>query len=466
MAIKSNFILSEKSVEEFIRIMIPQGKDKDIEVESQVLPNGDIKIQVKIDGRVGELQYRNCENIIEDQKTIMTKTALLKAYDKKYPWGGLIGVRPTKMTRRLLMSSLTRDEVIDILKGMYLVTEEKIQLLLEVLDTEEKLLNRDAMNMYIGIPFCPSKCRYCSFASYEIGGPLGERFYDKFVETLLEEIEIIGKFSKAKNFKYESLYIGGGTPSTLTESDLKRVLKHIHENIDLSNLKEFTFEAGREDSITVEKLKIMKEYGVDRISLNPQTFNENVLKELNRKFDRENFDRIYSEIKSMGFLLNMDIILGLPGEGVPEILYTLNELEKYDMDNLTVHSLAVKKGSVLYREDFEQSEVDRIVVENRINKLIENKGMRPYYMYRQKNSIDWGENVGYSKPGFESRFNIEMIEENQPTMGLGGGAITKAVVPETPLIDQIIRLVNPKDPALYIKEMKERTKNKFELFNS
>ncbi|MEF9933240.1 MAG: coproporphyrinogen III oxidase [Cetobacterium sp.] len=463
MVLKSNFPLREKSIIEFIRILLPEAVDKDVEIVSSE-NDGKIKIEVQIDGKIGIQEIKNYENVIEDQKVIMTKTALLKAYNKKYPWGGLIGVRPSKMTRKLFLMGFLKGEVKEILTELYLVTKEKIELILEVLETEEKLLNKEAMNLYIGIPFCPSKCKYCSFASYEINSALG-KYYPGFVETLLKEIEIIGDYSSKREFKYESLYIGGGTPSTLTEEDTVRVLEAIHKYIDTSNLKEFTFEAGREDSITTKKLEILKRYGVDRVSLNPQTFNEVTLSNLNRKFNRENFDKVYSEIKEIGFILNMDIILGLPGEGVSDILSTLDELEKYDIENLTIHSLALKKGSNLYRESFEESDVDRITIENRIKKLVENKGMHPYYMYRQKNSLDWGENVGYSKPGFESRFNIEMIEENQSTMGLGGGAISKTVVYETEVLDQITRLVNPKDPALYIREMIERNDTKMKLFD-
>ncbi|MGL5664483.1 MAG: coproporphyrinogen III oxidase, partial [Cetobacterium sp.] len=182
-------------------------------------------------------------------------------------------------------------------------------------------------------------------------------------------------------------------------------------------------------------------------------------------FNREHFDEVYRDIKEIGFILNMDLILGLPGESVEDILNTLNELEKYDIENLTVHALAKKKGSPLYHEDFEESEVERMLVENAISELVKRKGMEPYYMYRQKNSLDWGENVGYSIPGAESRFNIEMIEENQQTMGLGGGAISKAIHKETEYIDQIERLVNPKDPALYIAEMRMRHNKKIELFS-
>lgn len=462
MAIETNFPLSVKSVEEFVRILLPEGVEKDIKGEASYIDKK-IRIEVEIDGKKGILEEENLEDKIEDQKIIMLKGALLKAYNKHYPWGSLVGVRPTKMTRRFFQMGYSSERVKLLLSNMYLVTPEKIELLMDVIETEEKLLNKKARNMYIGVPFCPSKCRYCSFASYEINSSLG-RFYVGFVETLLEEIELVGKFSKENGYIYESLYVGGGTPTTLNEVDLDRVLKKVHECIDISNLKEFTFEAGREDSITREKLEILKRYGVNRVSLNPQTFNEKTLKDLNRHFNRENFDKIYKDIKELGFILNMDIIIGLPGESIEDIFHTLEELEKYDIENLTVHSLAKKKGSKLYRENFEESEVERVLVEGKIKKLVQKKGMKPYYMYRQKNSLDWGENVGYSIPGFESRFNIEMIEENQETMGLGGEAISKIIKGESEYIDQIERVVNPKDPALYIKEMKIRHEKKMESF--
>lgn len=463
MAIETNFPLNAKSVEEFVRILLPEGVEKDIKGKASYIDKK-IRIEVEIDGKKGILEEENLEDKIEDQKIIMLKGALLKAYNKHYPWGSLVGVRPTKMTRRFFQMGYSRERVKLLLSNMYLVTPEKIELLMDVIETEEKLLNKKARNMYIGVPFCPSKCRYCSFASYEINSNLGVRFYSGFVETLLEEIELVGKFSKENGYIYESLYVGGGTPTTLNEVDLDRVLKKVHECIDISNLKEFTFEAGREDSITREKLEILKRYGVNRVSLNPQTFNEKILKDLNRHFNRKNFDKIYKDIKELGFILNMDIIIGLPGESIEDIFHTLEELEKYDIENLTVHSLAKKKGSKLYRENFEESEVERVLVEGKIKKLVQKKGMKPYYMYRQKNSLDWGENVGYSIPGFESRFNIEMIEENQETMGLGGGAISKIIKGESEYIDQIERVVNPKDPALYIKEMKIRHEKKMESF--
>ncbi|WP_278537871.1 coproporphyrinogen III oxidase [Fusobacterium varium] len=462
MLINSDFEINIRSIEEFARVMVPEALDKTMNL-SMKETSDTIEITMEIDGRKGNFIYANQEDKIDEQKQTMVKILLLKVYEKKYSWGGLMGVRPTKVLRRLLSLGYSYKEAEEMLRNFYIVSDEKIELLINTVRKEMEFLNREYINLYIGIPFCPTKCKYCSFASYEISGGVG-RYYKGFVETLLKEIEMAGKFLKDEGYKIESIYIGGGTPSTLPEDDLEKVLKKINENIDMSYLKEFTFEAGREDSLTEKKLELVKKYGADRISLNPQTFNENTLKKVNRNFNRENFDRYFRIAKEMNFIINMDLIIGLPDENTEDVLYTLNELEKYDIENLTIHSLAFKRASKLFKEDKNRKELDREIIEKRIKELIEKKQMKPYYMYRQKNIMEWGENVGYAKEGKESVFNIEMIEENQSTMGLGGGAITKIVVEETEFRDYIERIINPKDPALYIKEMKERMESKYKLF--
>ena len=462
MLINSDFEINIRRIEEFARVMVPEALDKTMNLSMKETSNT-IEITMEIDGRKGNFIYANQEDKIDEQKQTMVKILLLKVYEKKYSWGGLMGVRPTKVLRRLLSLGYSYKEAEEMLRNFYIVSDEKIELLINTVRKEMEFLNREYINLYIGIPFCPTKCKYCSFASYEISGGVG-RYYKGFVETLLKEIEMAGKFLKDEGYKIESIYIGGGTPSTLTEDDLEKVLKKINENIDMSYLKEFTFEAGREDSLTEKKLELVKKYGADRISLNPQTFNENTLKKVNRNFNRENFDRYFRIAKEMNFIINMDLIIGLPDENTEDVLYTLNELEKYDIENLTIHSLAFKRASKLFKEDKNRKELDREIIEKRIKELIEKKQMKPYYMYRQKNIMEWGENVGYAKEGKESVFNIEMIEENQSTMGLGGGAITKIVVEETEFRDYIERIINPKDPALYIKEMKERMESKYKLF--
>lgn len=462
MLINSDFEINIRSIEEFARVMVPEALDKTMNLTMKETSDT-IEIDMEIDGRKGNFIYANQEDKIDEQKQTMVKILLLKVYNKEYSWGGLMGVRPTKVLRRLLSLGYSYEQAEDMLRDFYIVSNEKIELLIDTVKKELEFLNREYINLYIGVPFCPTKCKYCSFASYEINGGVG-RYYKGFVETLLEEIEMAGKFLKDEGYKIESIYIGGGTPSTLTEEDLEKVLRKVNENIDMTYLKEFTFEVGREDSLTEKKLELVKQYGADRISLNPQTFNEETLRKVNRNFNRENFDKYFKIAKEMGFIINMDLIIGLPDETTEDVLHTLNEVEKYDIENLTVHSLAFKRASKLFKEDKIRKELDREIIEKRIRELTEKKQMKPYYMYRQKNIMEWGENVGYAKEGKESVFNIEMIEENQSTMGLGGGAITKIVIEETEFRDYIERIINPKDPALYIKEMKERMESKYKLF--
>ena len=464
LLIETNVEINLRSIEEFTRVMASELlEDKilfDIQREENLIK---IKVSSKNLNKNTEFSYIDLENKIEDQILTMCKISLLKLLNKNYAWGSLMGVRPTKVLRRLLINGCGYEEARKILKDFYLVTDDKINLMETVVKKELKLLDKEHINLYLGIPFCPTKCKYCSFASYEIGGGVG-RFYNDFVEALLKEIQIIGDFLKTYNKKVSSIYFGGGTPSTLTEIDLERVLKKLLENIDMSDVKEFTFEAGREDSLNIEKLEIMKKYSVDRISLNPQSFNLETLKRVNRRFNRENFDLIFNEAKKLGFIINMDLIIGLPEETTEEILDTLAQLNAYDIDNLTIHCLAFKRASKLFKESQERNSIDRALIEEHIQEIVKEKEMKPYYMYRQKNIIEWGENIGYSKEGKESIFNIEMIEENQNTMALGGGGISKIVIEERNGIDYIERYVNPKDPALYIRELDKRCKEKIEMF--
>ena len=323
MIINSNFQMNHRSIEEFARVMVPEALDKNLDIEIE-RESRDIVVRLEIDGRVEFFRYPDQNGKFEDQEITMTKILMLKFFGKKYSWGGLMGVRPTKVVRRLLALGYGYEEIKKIMEEFLLVSREKIELLIEVVKKELEFLDRKHINLYIGIPFCPTKCKYCSFASYEIGSGVG-RYYNDFVKTLLDEIEVTGKFLREENFKISSLYIGGGTPSTLTEKDLEDVLKAVNTHIDMSDVREFTFEAGREDTLTDEKLEIAKKYGVDRISLNPQTFKVETLKKVNRKFDRENFEKYFRKAKELGFIVNMDIIVGLPDETTEDILYTLGE---------------------------------------------------------------------------------------------------------------------------------------------
>ena len=249
MLIETNIEINLRSIEEFTRVMASELLEDKINFE--ILKENDlIKIKVKSEklNKNAEFSYIDLGNKIEDQVLTMCKISLLKLLDKKYDWGSLMGVRPTKVLRRLLINGCDYKEARKILKDFYLVTDEKINLMETVVKKELELLDKEHINLYIGIPFCPTKCKYCSFASYEINGGVG-RFYNDFVEALLKEIQIVGDFLKTYSKKVSSIYFGGGTPSTLIEEDLERVLKKLLENIDMTDVKEFTFEAGREDSL-------------------------------------------------------------------------------------------------------------------------------------------------------------------------------------------------------------------------
>ena len=465
MKINLDFDIKDNTIHEFKKVMLPDAEIETLNVKT-LEENKDI---ISLELSTGERKYvftlKNYTEKMTDQKIVMIKAGMLKLFDKVYPWGALMGVRPTKLVRRFLIMGYSYEEIDEILDKLYFAFPEKRKLLIDVVKKESQYLNDKAVNMYIGIPYCPTRCKYCSFASYEINSKLG-KFYDDFVETLLEEIKLTGEILQGKDYRIESLYIGGGTPSILTERDLKRVIDAVYKNINLEHLREFTFEAGREDTLNIEKLQILKDEGVDRVSLNPQSFNEHILKELNRNFNREHFDNMYREIKRMGFIVNMDLILGLPGESVEDILRTLNEVRKYDIDNLTIHALAIKNGSKLVRDKYKITAIENQRIEEEIEKLTNEMGLKPYYLYRQKNSLDWGENVGYSKEGKESIFNIEMIEENQSTIALGGGAISKKVEMIDETRASIVRYINPKDPYMYICEMKERMKQKAEFLET
>ena len=465
MEIRLDFEAKENTIYEFKKVLLPE-EDIDILEVKTIEENKDyISLELSCGNRKKIFTLKNYTDRMVDQKTVMVKAGLLLLFDKVYPWGALVGVRPTKLIRRYLIMGYTYDEIDEILEKLYFVFPEKRKLLIEVVKKENEYLNPKGVNMYVGIPYCPTRCKYCSFASYEINSKLGN-YYDDFVKTLIEEIKLTGEMLKDKDVKIESLYFGGGTPSILKEKDLKNILEELYKNIDLSHLKEFTFEAGREDTLTKEKLEILKEMKVDRVSLNPQTFNEKVLRELNRNFDKKHFDEMFREIKRLGFVVNMDFIIGLPGESVEDILNTFETVKGYDIDNLTIHFLAIKNGSTLIKNKYRITEIENQRIEDKIREIVEEKNLKPYYLYRQKNSMNWGENLGYSIEGKESIFNIEMIEENQSTIGLGGGAISKKVE----MIDEtrfsIVRYINPKDPYMYICELKDRMKQKEELFKN
>ena len=374
---------------------------------------------------------------------------------KQLPWGTLTGIRPTKIPMTMLEEGRTDDDIAQYMKDTYFISDEKRDLAIQIAKREKKLLEtlhyEDGYSLYIGIPFCPTTCLYCSFTSYPI--ITWKRRISEYLDALDKEIAFTAEFYKDKVL--DTIYIGGGTPTTLDAEELTRLLSKIKECFDLSHLKEFTVEAGRADSITPDKLKALKEGGVTRISVNPQTMKQETLDLIGRKHTVEQVKEAFMMARNAGFTnINMDLILGLPGEGAVDVQNTMAEIEKLDPDSLTVHSLAIKRASRL----------SQWIEENGISALnntdetmhitargAEKMGMVPYYLYRQKNMSGNFENVGYAKDGKFGIYNILIMEEKQTIVALGAGSITKRVFPD----GRIERCDNVKDVSLYIERVEE-----------
>lgn len=378
---------------------------------------------------------------------------LSKCFKKILPWGILTGIRPVKIVHELIDMDISKRKVLDILENEYKFINPKANLILNIALAQRKYIyprDKDKFSIYINIPFCPSKCSYCSFSSFRIDKNI--EIVDSYIDTLI--LEIKSNKDIFKNKKLNTVYIGGGTPTSLESFQLERVIKEI-KNIFPKEIKEFTVEAGRPDTIDREKLEMLRSYGVNRISINPQTFNSKTLKKVGRNHDIESIKEAYKLAKELDFAtINMDIILGLPGEGLMELENTLREIKKLDPDNLTVHTLSLKKGSKLYKNEGQIIE-EKKVAEKMLERTLlytKEEGYLPYYMYRQKQILGNLENIGYSKSSKECVYNISMMEEKETIIGFGLAAVTKLYYP---LEDRIERIPNFKSLHDYMGRISE-----------
>lgn len=394
---------------------------------------------------------------------------LLSGYThQEMPWGILTGIRPTKIAHELLEEGL-EDDIIDAhLKEEYLVSPNKRQLMREVAKEELAVLCKnkpEEISLYIGIPFCPTRCVYCSFTAYSL--EKCQTQVEPYLEALFKEITFVAEAKK--DVPIRSLYIGGGTPTSLNEDQLLRLLEHVKASFDLSQIEEYTIEAGRPDTITKEKLRIMKEQGVGRISINPQSMNQKTLDVIGRQHSVEDIKLVFAEARALGHeCINMDMILGLPGETVADVAYTLEELGKLNPENITVHTMAIKRASRLKEELMTDEEAYALAEGEKIQQMLElcekhmaRMGLKPYYMYRQKNMLGNFENVGYASEGTQCIYNIEIMEEKQSIIAVGAGAITKMVYQNGERIDRIPNVKSLKDYIERIDEMIERKREGF-----
>lgn len=377
------------------------------------------------------------------------------------PWGVMSGIRPAKLVRELFDEGYNEKEASEILKDIYEVSDEKIKLASEVAKNEERLLSEigeNSVSIYIGIPFCPTRCLYCSFVSTDIR--VSGKYMEEFVEKLLLEIDKSAEVIKKMGAYAENIYIGGGTPTTLNAEQLKKIFDRLKSNFDFGRIKEFTLEAGRPDTITREKLTEAKNGGVNRISINPQTMNEVTLKKVGRLHTPDMVRDCFNMAREAGFdNINMDLIAGLPDETVDMFRYSLDEVIGLDPENITVHSMCVKRAANLRFTDtlLTQAEDMKKMLSYTQKRMGETNRI-PYYMYRQKNISGNLENVGYAKAGFMSTYNINIMEEKQTIIALGGGGSTKIVMD-----DRIERIFNFKDPLEYIKRFDEILDKKDEI---
>ena len=416
------------------------------------------------------LHELSCDcNINEKHDVNLAVYNLMCRYTKKtLPWGLMTGVHPAKPVLKMLEQGVSENDMINSFNTIYKCDKLKQELIFDIAKREYGILKsidyKNTYSLYVGIPFCPTTCVYCSFTSFSL-----EKFstyVDDYLKALIREIEEASKLITKK--KLVTVYVGGGTPTSLTASQLDVLLEKIKLEFDFTNVMEFTVEAGRPDSITKEKLQVMKKHGVSRISINPQTMRQKTLDIVGRRHTALDIKNVYEMARKLGHdNINMDLIMGLPGEDVLDATYTLEEICKLAPENVTVHTLAMKRAAFLNtNKDKYQNMLDASVSEmvDKAYEMLTGKGYVPYYLYRQKNMSDNLENTGYAKEGKECIYNILIMEEVHTILALGAGAVSKFVhYGEEEKIDRVDNVKNLID---YISRVDEMIKKKRDYLKS
>lgn len=377
------------------------------------------------------------------------------------PWGTLTGIRPTKIAMTKLLEGHSKEEVKSHMKETYLASDAKTDLSIEIASREISLLSEidyeNGYSLYIGIPFCPTTCLYCSFTSFPIGQ--WEKRMELYLEALFREMDYTAE--KMKGRVLDTVYIGGGTPTSLSAQHLDILIKRLYDTFDFSTVKEFTVEAGRPDSITEDKLRVLKAHGVTRISINPQTMKQETLSIIGRRHTVDMVKKQFHLARSLGFdNINMDLIIGLPEEDMEDVRNTMEEIKALSPDSITVHSLAIKRAARLNMFKEKYGDYKMVNTQEMIDLTAEyarKMGQEPYYLYRQKNMAGNFENVGYSQPGKACIYNILIMEEKQTIIALGAGTTTKVVFPSE---NRLERVENVKDVEQYITRIDEMLERK------
>jgi len=410
--------------------------------------------------------YSEAVNVCSDEEKLMLDICAAvyclctSAFGKKLKWGMLTGVRPVRLMRNLYAKHKDIDVVCGIFRSRYFVSDEKIKLCRDIFSLQKSIIDNTKCNdfsLYISVPFCPTRCSYCSFVS--VGSTNASKLMGQYVDKLCEEVRYTAQTAEKAGLNLKSIYIGGGTPTAVSAQQLKQIMQTVKDNFDLSKVEEYTVEAGRPDCTTKEKLQIIKDFGADRVSINPQTFSDEVLAAIGRKHTHADFVECYKTAKEMGFKsINTDLIAGLPKDTVEGFEKSLRGCIELGAENITVHTLTLKRASniVVNHEDNSYSDVSLML--DKCSALAEN-GYIPYYMYRQKSTLQSLENVGYSQIGHESLYNIYIMEEIQTIISCGAGGVTKVVGKD----GELKRIYNYKYPTEYVKDFDTILRRKDEV---
>lgn len=469
----------EYDIHSLIRAFYP-GMEVSVYCQGEEEPEWDWKIEVSyldreiraafLQGDGQEFMGRSAaipENTDRTEKKNVLKRLLYEMLSEytgqELPWGTLTGIRPTKIPMALLEQGKKNAQIAQYMRNTYYCSSEKTALSIRIANQERYILRNihyeDGYSLYIGIPFCPSICLYCSFSSSPLA--VWKDRVDDYLDALCREIAYGAKEYEKRQL--DTVYIGGGTPTTLEPEQMERLLRAVEDHFDLSHVQEFTVEAGRPDSITKEKLEVLKRHKVTRISINPQTMNQETLDVIGRRHTVEETKEAFYLARSLGFQnINMDLIVGLPGEGLAQVAHTMEEVSALNPDSITVHSLAVKRAARLnmFRDQYrEMTFTNNQEIMELTARCAAELGMAPYYLYRQKNMAGNFENVGYAKPQKEGIYNILIMEEKQSILALGAGAGTKVVRGV-----KIDRIENVKDIKSYIERIDEMIERKRQGF--
>ncbi len=411
---------------------------------------------------------KNYDNECERLLALSVFNVLTKLTGLHLSWGIMTGIKPVKYINSMQKKNYTKSQIMSDFTERYLVDAKKYELCMDIAGVQRPILEAITpkdYSLYVSIPFCPTRCSYCSFVSSMVSSHKAKLLMSEYLEKLKVEIEFVGKILREKDRVLKTIYIGGGTPTTLDENELEVLLAVIAENFDMSNVVEYTVEAGRPDTITRGKLETLKRHGVGRISINPQSFNDEVLKAIGRHHSTEDFFRVYSLAKEIGFdSINADLIAGLEADTLESFVDTVDRIIALQPENITVHALTVKRSSSLYLKDWNkllQTPENARMIEYSQKAMAEN-GYIPYYLYRQKNTIQNLENVGYTKKNHECLYNIFIMDEVHDIISVGAGGVTK--ITDFSYSD-VQRSFNFKYPHEYVSRFNEILTRKELLFN-